>query len=89
MDMSIYDSMSAKLKVLGHPMRLCIVNGLEKKNCHVKQLCEDLGIPQPVISMHLSKLKAAGIVVGERQGSHVCYRVNDKMTRHLLELLPK
>ena len=89
MDMSIYDSMAGKLKVLGHPIRLCIVNGLSKKSCHVKQICEDLGIPQPVISMHLSKLKAAGIVSGERHGSQISYRVEDKLTLHLLELLPK
>ena len=89
MDMSVYETLSAKLKVLGHPVRLCIVNGLSKKSCHVKQICETLGIPQPVISLHLSRLKAAGIVSGERQGSHVCYRVEDKMTQRLLDLLPK
>ncbi len=89
MDMSVYESFAAKLKVLGHPVRLCIVNGLSKKSCHVKQICQTLGIPQPVISLHLSKLKAAGIVASERQGSHMCYRVEDRITQHLLELLPK
>lgn len=89
MDMSVYESLAAKLKVLGHPVRLCIVNGLSKKSCHVKQICQTLGIPQPVISLHLSKLKAAGIVASERQGSHMCYRVEDRTTQHLLELLPK
>jgi ArsR family transcriptional regulator len=89
MDIAKYERLAAKLKVLGHPVRLCIVNGLAKKKCHVKQICETLGIPQPVISLHLSKLKSAGIVSGERQGSHVSYHVIDKMTQHLLELLPK
>jgi ArsR family transcriptional regulator len=55
----------------------------------VKQICEDLGIPQPVISLHLSKLKAAGIVAGEREGNYICYKVVDKVTLRLLELLPK
>lgn len=89
MDLSVYDSLAAKLRVLGHPVRLCIINGLSKKSCHVKQICEDLGVPQPVISLHLSKLKAAGIVSSERQGSYVCYQVVDKTTQRLLELLPK
>ena len=89
MDLSVYSSLAEKLKVLGHPVRLCIVNGLSKKGCHVKQICETLGIPQPVISMHLSKLKASGIVSSERQGNHVCYYVVDKTTLHLLDLLPK
>ncbi len=89
MDLTKYEALAAKLRVLGHPIRLCIVNGLSKKGCHVKQICETLGIPQPVISLHLSKLKAAGIVDSERQGSCVCYHVIDKATIQLLELLPK
>jgi ArsR family transcriptional regulator len=89
MDMAKFEALAAKLKVLGHPVRLCIVNGLSKKRCSVKQICEDLGIPQPVISLHLSKLKAAGIVASKREGSFVCYRVVDKSTLRLLELLTK
>ncbi len=89
MDITRYEAMAAKLRILGHPVRLCIVNGLSKKGCHVKQICENLGIPQPVISLHLSKLKAAGIVAGERQGSCVCYRVVDRATMRLIEMLPK
>ncbi len=89
MDLSKYEALSAKLRVLGHPVRLCIVNGLSKKGLHVKQICESLGIPQPVISLHLSKLKAVGIVDCERQGSCVRYHVVDKATLRLLEMLPK
>jgi ArsR family transcriptional regulator len=89
MDITKYESLAAKFKVLGHPIRLCIVNGISRKGCHVKQICEDLGIPQPVISLHLSKLKAAGIVAGEREGNYICYKVVDKVTLRLLELLPK
>ena len=89
MDSSKYAALAAKLKVLGHPIRLCIVNGISKKGCHVKQICETLGIPQLVISLHLAKLRAAGIVTGERQGSYVCYRVVDKATMKILELFPE
>ena len=89
MDMSKYEAVAAKLKVLGHPVRLCIVNGILKKGCHVKQICETLGIPQPVISMHLSKLKKAGIVSGQREGACVRYQVIDKTVIHLIESLPK
>ena len=89
MDISKYEAVASKLRILGHPVRLCIVNGLAKKSCHVKQICEALGIPQPVISLHLSKLKAAGIVAGERQGSCVCYRVIDRATMRLLDVLPR
>jgi|AGTN01.1.fsa_nt_gi Predicted transcriptional regulators len=88
MDLSRYEALAAKLKVLSHPVRICIVHGIATKGCHVKQICETLGIPQPVISLHLSKLRAAGIVEGERQGNFVCYRVTDKTALKLLEMLP-
>ena len=89
MDLTKYEALAAKLKILSHPVRLCIVHGIAVKGCHVKQICETLGVPQPVISLHLSKLKAAGIVAGERQGNFVCYHVTDKATLKLLEMLPK
>jgi ArsR family transcriptional regulator len=89
MDLSRYETLAAKLKVLSHPVRLCIVHGIAAKGCHVKQICETLGIPQPVISLHLSKLKAIGIVERQRQGNFVCYRVTDKAALKLLEILPK
>jgi DNA-binding transcriptional ArsR family regulator len=89
MDVTKFETLASKLKVLGHPVRLCIVNGISRKGCHVKQICEDLGIPQPVISLHLAKLKAAGIVEGVREGNYICYKVVDKATLRLLELLPK
>ncbi len=88
MELSKYEALAAKLKVLSHPVRICIVHGIATKGCHVKQICETLGIPQPVISLHLSKLRAAGIVEGKRQGNFVCYRVTDKTALKLLEMLP-
>jgi ArsR family transcriptional regulator len=89
MDLAQYEALAAKLKVLSHPVRLCIVHGIASKGCHVKQICETLGVPQPVISLHLSKLRAAGIVEGLRQGNHVEYRVTDKTTLELLKMLPR
>jgi len=89
MDFAQYEALASKLKVLSHPVRLCIVHGIAKKGCHVKQICETLGIPQPVVSLHLAKLRAAGIVEGERQGNHVEYRVIDKAALDLLEMLPR
>jgi DNA-binding transcriptional ArsR family regulator len=89
MDMAKVESLAFKLKVLGHPSRLAIAHGIAAKGCRVKQIAEDLGIPQSVASLHLSRLRAAGIVEGERQGSGVCYHVIDKTVLKLLELLPK
>lgn len=79
LDIQILDEKSELLKVLGHPVRLCIVRGLineGENNVSYMQGCLDL--PQSTISQHLSKLKAAGIIEAERKGTEVFYRVSNK-----------
>jgi ArsR family transcriptional regulator len=67
------------LKVLGHPTRLCIVNGLIKnKGCNVSFMQSCLNIPQSTVSQHLSKLKSAGIIEGDRKGLEITYKVVNK-----------
>lgn len=76
------------LKVLAHPVRLCIVSGLLKKgSCNVSHMQECLEIPQSTISQHLQKLRAAGVIEGERSGLEINYRVCDKRVDKLIDLL--
>lgn len=64
------------LKALAHPVRLCIVKGLMGKGgCNVTYMQECLNIPQSTISQHISKLKAAGIIKGNRNGLEIIYHV--------------
>lgn len=66
------------LKALGHPVRLKIVCGLSKKeSCNVGTIAEKLSIPQPTISQHLNILKNAGIIAGYRNGTQVCYKIEN------------
>jgi len=54
------------LRALAHPTRLCIVKGLmDNGPRNVSQMQSCSGLPQPSISQHLSRLRAAGIVEGE------------------------
>lgn len=76
------------LKVLAHPVRLCIVKGLyEKGSCNVTtmQLC--LKLPQSTVSMHLQKLRSARIIEGERIGLEVIYHVSNEQVKELLSCL--
>ena len=63
------------LKVLGHPVRLCIVEGLLNGGCNVSKIQECMSLPQSTISQHLAALRNKGIVKGERHGTEICYRV--------------
>ncbi len=57
-----YERKAELLKILGHPVRLCIVNGLITKECNVTGIQDCLKLPQSTISQHLGILKAHGII---------------------------
>jgi DNA-binding transcriptional ArsR family regulator len=42
----------------------------------VNALAASLGVSQPAVSQHLAVLRAADLVVGERRGYHVHYRLS-------------
>jgi len=64
------------LKVISHPVRLCIVSGLLRQPCcTVNKIKGCLDLPQSTISQHLGRLKSAGIVAGDRDGTEVRYSV--------------
>jgi DNA-binding transcriptional ArsR family regulator len=77
MDLKRYEEKAEKLKALAHPHRLCIVKGLIDNKCNVTKIQECMELPQSTISQHLAKLKAAGIISGERNGLEICYSVVD------------
>jgi len=85
MNISAYEDKAELLKLLGHPARLCILLGiLEKENngCNVTYMQSCLNIPQSTVSQHLSKLKSAGLIKGQRNGLEIQYRVvNDDVVK--------
>ena len=72
------------LKALGHPTRLALAKGLLKQECNVNKMVDGLNIPQATVSQHLSVLKAAKIIKGERRGVRICYQVVDPLVRKIL-----
>ena len=78
--------LSEIFKALSHPIRLKIVCGLIKKDtCNVNKISEELKIPQPTISQHLNILKNADVITGYRKGTQICYKVENKEVRKILE----
>jgi len=83
-----YEQDAELLKVLAHPVRLCIVNGLlNKGKCNVSKIQECLQIPQSTVSQHLQKLKAAGIIAGQRNGLEVSYIVSNERVKEVVKAL--
>jgi predicted transcriptional regulator len=78
------------LKVLAHPVRLCIIRGLLKKGeCNVGYMQNCLDMPQSTVSQHLQKLRSAGVIEGTRNGLEINYRVCDERVERLVKLLIK
>jgi len=85
--MDRYHATAQTLKLIGHPLRLKIVAGLLKEPKCVKDIWGCLDIPQAVISQHLAKLKAGGVIAGTRHGVEIHYTVIDPMVKVVVETM--
>lgn len=87
-DTEVLETKSEILKALAHPVRLCIAKGLlESEVCNVTTMQSCLGVPQSTISQHLSKLKAAGIIEGKRDGVKINYYVVNEDAKKIIQAL--
>ena len=87
MDMTELSRRAEMLKVLAHPQRICIVRGLNTYHCNVGKIQQNLGLSQSGLSQHLSKLKAAGIIKGVRNGKEICYHVIDADALRIIDIM--
>lgn len=72
------------IKAIAHPVRLCIVTGLVRTGgCAVNEMQDCLGMPQAVVSQHLARLRAAGVVAGLRRGNRVIYEIRSELARRV------
>ncbi|MGK0468750.1 ArsR/SmtB family transcription factor [Clostridium sp.] len=80
-----YNDIAELLKVLAHPIRICIVKNLLKNGeCNVGYMHTCLKIPQSTVSQHLQKLRVAGIIQGKRNGIEINYKIKDKRMGKLI-----
>lgn len=90
MEIKKFEESAELLKLLGHPARLCILIGiLEQKNkgCNVSYMQSCLGIPQSTVSQHIAKLKAHGLIKGERKGLEIEYQIIDSRVEQVIQSL--
>jgi len=64
-------------KVFSNPTRLEILNLLRDKEMSVTELIEKTKLSQANISQHLSIMKSKGIVISDRKGKNVYYRLTN------------
>ena len=79
---------AARLKALGHPVRLGIAIRLadEPDTCAC-DFADVFHVSQPTVSQHLKVLREAGLVRTKRRGTQICYSLDPEAVAGLGELL--
>jgi ArsR family transcriptional regulator len=73
-----HKQLASKFKVLGHPVRIKILEDLMKKECCVGDIQKCLSVSQPNASQHLKILREASIIESRREKNRICYRIADE-----------
>jgi ArsR family transcriptional regulator len=72
----VFEMQAQLCQVLGHSIRLRIVNSLKAGPLCVNELVSVLKtVPQPTVSRHLSVLRSAGVLSTQRRGMEVIYEI--------------
>ncbi len=74
-------------QALGDPKRIQILYALHGEPRYVSALADDLGMPQPTVSRHLQVLRQRSLVLTERDGQTVVYRLADARIIDVLNMM--
>jgi len=65
------------LRAIAHPLRLKILEFIdENDNINVNKIYNNLNLEQSITSQHLKILRSAGLVITEREGKYIHYRID-------------
>ena len=78
------DAAAQLFKVLGNASRLRLVRLLAAQSRTVGALAAVTGMSQPLVSQHLRTLRLGGLVVAERRGKEMQYRIADDHVAHVV-----
>src|ERR1035437_376806 len=90
LSMELLRRMAETLKLLAHPLRLKIIDILDRKGAlPVYRIAEELGLPAAATSQHLNQMKRVGIIAAQRHGREVRYAVLDPRALTILGCIQK
>jgi DNA-binding transcriptional ArsR family regulator len=79
------EMIAARLRVIGDPTRIRILDLLRDGDLSVTQITEDLGTSQQNASKHLGVLLQSGIVARRKDGNSSIYSIADRGVYELCE----
>jgi len=65
--------------------RLLVISGDD--GMPAGQISTELNIPKPTLSFHLKELSTAGLILAERHGRSITYKINIEGIRELMDFL--
>ena len=72
------------LKAVAHPVRLQIIELLEKREMCVGDIVDALGVKQAITSQHLNMMRDKEVLSCRREGAKVYYGIKNKNVLKLL-----
>jgi DNA-binding transcriptional ArsR family regulator len=82
----VYRLKAEMFRVLGHPVRVRMLELLRQGELPVRELQRELDLDSSGASQHLSALRKLGLLDARREGTSVYYRIRDKRTNQLLDV---
>ena len=80
---------AAILKGIAHPVRLCVVEALAKREMCVCEIAEMFHFDRTTISKHLALMKNLGILDSRKEGLNVWYSLRIRCLASLLSCVEK
>lgn len=87
MDKKVAEHVAEVMKAVGHPVRLQIIEMLEKREMCVGDIVQALGGKQAVTSQQLNMMRDKGVLSCRRDGTKVYYRIENKSVIKLLHCI--
>lgn len=86
-DPSVLARASRVIRVVGHPLRLRLLELLEGEERNVTELVQASGVGQAMVSQQLKILRAEGVVGDRRDGTRVFYRITEPKVSKILDCI--
>jgi ArsR family transcriptional regulator len=87
MENEIAQHVAEVMKAVAHPVRLQIIELLEKKEMCVGDIVKGAGGKQAITSQHLNMMRDKGVLSSRRDGAKVYYRIENKNVIKLLHCI--
>tara|TARA_Y100000739_G_C20228747_1_gene293407 strand:- start:239 stop:532 length:294 start_codon:yes stop_codon:yes gene_type:complete len=76
------------LKAIGHPIRVDIILCLsQNRNLTVTELCNNLNIHQPILSLHLGVLRKQRVITVKKAGKKSIYSISDNSVTQIINII--